>query len=128
MKKLLIFIAVIVALGLFLNDFFRSGKMEIFFDNHPKPGIESKIEYGVAFLADLANHKKSSENRYKRIIEKYPDEHIAPYAWVNLVELYEERNDKENELPLAKAFIEKYPDHEKTELIKRKISIIEHGI
>ena len=128
MKKLLIFIAVIVALALFLNDFLRSGKMENFFDSHPKPAFDSKIEYGVAFLADLANHKKSAEKRYKRIMEKYPDEYIAPYAWVDLIELYEENGDKDSELPLAKEFIEKYPNHEKTALIERKISIIEHGI
>lgn len=127
MKKLLIAAAVFIGLIIFLNDFTRSGKLEVFFDEHPNPSFNSKVEYVLALMTDLANKKNSAELRYRRIIEVYPDQAVTPSAWANMIEIIDDRGDQKRVFEEAQKFVDKYPNDERAELFKKKMSIIQHG-
>jgi hypothetical protein len=127
MKKLIITVIVLIGLLIFLNDFTRTGKLEVFFDEHPNPSLNSKVEYVLALLTDLSNKKVSAELRYRRIVALYPDQSVTASAWANMIEILDNQGDQKRVMEEAQKFVEKYPDDERAELLKKKMSIIQHG-
>lgn len=127
MKKLAVFILVILGALIWFNSFARTGKLEAYLDAHPNASLNSRIEYYLALLTDIANKNASAENRYRRIIAVYPDTGITASAWSNMIELIDKRNDRNLVLQESTKFLEKYPDDPKAEIIRRKVEVIQHG-
>lgn len=127
MKKILIFVVVAAGLLYGVYYFATGGRMEAYLDGHPNPTLNPKIEYFIATLVNLAGKSQSAENRYRRIVEKYPDSGNVPEAWAEMIELIDARNDKNLVLQECQKFLEIYPGHPKAEIIKRKIAVIQHG-
>jgi hypothetical protein len=129
MQKYLIVAVILFGLGYWLNDFVRGGGLEKYLDEHPNPAFNSQLEYYWGRGLELAARTDSACYRYKRVFEKYPDTENAPLALDAYIELLDSRNTNRSlVLEYSKKFLEKYPNHPKAELIKRKIEIIKQNM
>lgn len=127
MKKLIVIVLVFAGFLYWFNDFSRTGKLEKYLDAHPNASLNSRIEYCLAVLTDIANKNESAEIRYRRIITIYPDTSITPSAWVKMIELIDKRNDRNLVLLESAGFLEKYPNDQGAAIIRRKVEVIKHG-
>lgn len=79
MRKLMIFVTIVVLLGFWCKNFVQSGQFERFLDAHPNTAINPVIEYYWGMLLELASHDKGAAYRLYRVKEKYPkSEYAAP--------------------------------------------------
>ena len=125
MRKIIVLLAVIIALMFWSLNFVKSGKFERYLDNHPNEALNSSIEYYWTLTLELAGRVDSAKYRYQRIMEKYPDTEYAPLAWFALIEGMDEGGSRGLVLDECNKFIEKYPTHPKSDVLRKKITFIQ---
>lgn len=129
MKKFVIFMAIAVALIYSFKWFVQSGQFEKFLDANPNNSLNPCVEYCWGMLLNLADHKDSALYRLSRVVSKYPKSTFAPDAWSEKIEILDDMGLKNRVMEEAKSFMQSdYASTPKAEVIKRKISIIEHGL
>ena len=127
MRKFVLVCLIIFGAGYLVKDYVVSGRFERFMDTHPNASINPAIDYYWTVLASLADHRESAKYHAGRVLEKYPESSYAPKAWAERINvLYAE--DKKNEvLDEGSKFLEKYPDHPRAEIIRKRILFLQHG-
>ena len=122
---LLLLIAAAVA-GFWLKDAAQKGRIDRYLDTHPNVKFNSTVEYYWGSLLELAQHAKSAQYRYRRVMERYPESKYAPNAWVAYIQLIDD--DRQKVVAESKRFIETYASHPKAELLRKKLLVMEQGI
>lgn len=126
MRKLLILIILVLAV-FWVKDFVQSGKLVDYLDRHPNPSLNAPLEYYWGALLELGGRTSSAMYHLQRVQEKYADTPYGPLAWVERIDILDTKEDRNRVLEEGKQFLEAYPKHLKTELIRKKLSFIEHG-
>jgi outer membrane protein assembly factor BamD (BamD/ComL family) len=109
------------------NDFVRGGALEKYLNEHPNTQVNPPVEYYWAVLSSMANHKRSAEYRFRRILDKYDGSEYAPLAWVGLIDLLDDKGLRNEVIDEGNDFLEKYANHPKADMIKKKILFLQHG-
>jgi TolA-binding protein len=127
MKKIFIVLIVGVLVGMWLKNFVSSGQLDKYLDTHPNDSVNAPVEYYWGMLLQLCNHEQSAKYRLARVMAKYPKTDYAPRAMFDYVDLLDTEGDRNGVLEQGQKFLEQYPEHSQAEIIRKKISIIEHG-
>jgi TolA-binding protein len=106
----------------------HNGALERFLDAHPSAVRNAAVEYYWGVALRYTHHNSSAIYRFRRVIEKYPDTAHAPLAWVDVIDIIDERNDRTGVFREAAQFIAAYPDHSKAEYVKKKVYFLQNGI
>src|SRR3989339_833916 len=124
MRKFIFFVAIVGFAFWWGRDFVRSGGVEKFLDKHYRPDINAPIEYIWAAGLELAAHTDSCLYRYRRIVNKYSKTSYAPLAWASIINIY--FNDGRRSLVEEESikFLEAYPDHNKSEVVRQRVQYI----
>jgi TolA-binding protein len=128
MKKLLIIIILIAGLIYLLGWFVQSGKFEQYLDAHPDNSINPQVEYYWGMMSSFADHKQSAVYRLLRVVAKYPKSQYASDAWIECILILDDMGDRPRVIEESKKFLKsEYASMPRAELIKRKLSVMEHG-
>lgn len=128
MKKMVVVLAAAVLFGYWFKGFVQNGGLERYIDAHPGRASNPAVEYYWGMAMNIAGRQQSALHRLARVTEKYPKSEYAPVAWIEYIEIIDRSGDKKKVLEESKAFIASdYAEHPRAEIIKRRISVIEHG-
>lgn len=127
MRKFIIFIVCVAAFIFWFTGYIKSGQFEHYLDSHPNPRVNSKIEYYWALMLNMADYKKSAIYRYQRVVTKYPEDEAAPLALAAISGIFYEDGDNNATIEVCEKFLEKYPEHKKSSLIRRRIEFIKNN-
>jgi len=129
MRKLLIFILIIVAAGLWFKQFVRSGGFDRYLDAHPNQALNPAVEYYWGMTLGLADRKESAAYRFTRVTEKYPKSDYAALAYIEYIETLDNMGDRARTIEECKKFLESdYANHPKAEIIRKKLKFFEQGM
>jgi hypothetical protein len=129
MKKLVIFIVIVVGTGFWFKNFVQSGQLERYLDSNPNPTVNPAVEYYWGMLLSFANHNQSAVYRFTRVIAKYPKSEYAPLAWVEYIETLDNMGDRAKTIEQSKIFLQsEYADHPKAEIVRKKVKFYEQGL
>jgi len=127
--RVVLIVAILVAVGYYtVPDYVHKGNVERLLDAHPSATRNAPIEYYWAETLRLINHDESAIYHFRRIIKKYPDSAYAPLAWVDIIDIFDDRNDREGVFREAAAFMAEYPDHSKVGYVQKKINFLKYGL
>lgn len=127
MRKFLIFVSIVAIIVVWVVNFVTSGKFENYLDKRKNTESSAKIEYTWANLAAFTGKKNLALAKYRKILDKYPETAVAPYAWFELIELLDDSGLKKECLEECNKFLEKNPNHPKAVIIKSKVRLILYG-
>ena len=127
MKKFFIFILVVAVIFVLAKNFVTSGQFQVFLDEHPNETIVPAVEYDWGLLLAVADRNESAIAKYKKVIEKYPKTDYAASAMAAINDALYEMNQNARCFEQGQAFLEKYPKHDKAEVIRRRMQFIQHG-
>jgi hypothetical protein len=127
-KKIVIALCVIGALVYYAKGFVQSGQLERYLDTYANPAMNAKIEYYWGMLLEFANHDRSALYRLERVTKKYADLPEGSDAWAAYIQLLDSTGSRAAALQQAQLFLEKFPNHAKAEVIRKKISFYTHGM
>jgi hypothetical protein len=126
MKKLFVLIVVVAAAFFWAKDFVQSGRLEKYLDKHPNPALNEHIEYFWGMALSMAGHNDSALYRLQRAATKY-DVPAAADAMADYIKVLEDTGHREKMLEQADVFLDKYPNHDKADIIRRKIAYFRQG-
>jgi hypothetical protein len=127
MAKLVLALLIIGGSFFWAKDFVQSGRFEKYLDAHPNPVLNERIEYIWGLGLSMAGHKESALYRLQRASTKY-DVPGAADAFAEYINVLEDTGQHDKMDEQAAIFLEKYPEHEKAEAIRRKISYKRQGL
>jgi TolA-binding protein len=126
MRKLLIFLVIVMVFGLWFRDYVRSGRFDRSLDQLPYPAVKAPFEYYLGMVLSLANQDQSALNRFERVTEKYPKTEYAPLALAERINILDRTASHEQVLDESRKFVKDFPDHPAAHRLRRKIEIIEN--
>lgn len=127
MRKFVLVCLILFGAGYLIKDFVVSGRFEKFMDTHPNEHINPAVDYYWAVLANLANRYTPAKYHALRVMEKYPDSPYAPKAWADIIDMLFDEENRPRVMEEGNKFLEKYPDHPRAEIIRKRIIVLEHG-
>ena len=127
MKKFVLTLLILGSIFFWAKDFVKSGKFEKFLDTHPNPVLNQRIEYIWGMALNMAGHEASAMYRLKRAATKYKVPGAAD-ALAEYIQLLEDDHQRDKVVELSTIFLEKYPDSDKAETIRKKLSYIRQGL
>jgi hypothetical protein len=123
MKMFVLSVLIIVGALFWSKDFVQSGKLEKFLDTHPNPAFNQKIEYIWGMALHMAGRNAGAMYRIQRAAEKYKVPGAAD-ALAEYIQLLDDSHQRDKMMEQSAVFLEKYPNHDKAETIRRKIDYI----
>lgn len=127
MRKFVLVCLLLFGAAYLINDFVVSGRFEKFMDTHPNEHINPAVDYYWAMLASLANHNIPAKYHALRVMEKYPESPYAPKAWVEIINMLYDEENRPRVIEEGNKFLEKYPDHPRADLVRKKIVFLQQG-
>ncbi|HBU69075.1 MAG TPA: hypothetical protein DEE98_01685 [Elusimicrobia bacterium] len=124
MKGIFAFIFAVIILFFSAVWFAKSGHLQAFLDSHPNTVVNPQLEYYWAVGLELSGREDSAVRRYARVLEKYPDSEYAPLAWFASIDYFDSMGNRPMVTEEGQKFLDKYPDHPKSELIRKKLEYI----
>ncbi len=127
MRKFILVCLIIFGAGYLVKDYVASGRFERYMDAHPNARINPAVDYYWAMLASLANRSVSAKYHAGRVLKLYPDTPYAPKAWAEYINVLYDEDNKNKVLEEGEKFLEKYPNHPRAAIIRKKILFLQHG-
>lgn len=127
MRKFVLFVSIVVLIFLLLKSFVQSGRFEKYLDKHPNTELNSRIEYFWGVGLRLMGRGKPAEYRLRRAMERYPDREYGGYAWLQLIELYDDTGPISRVKEEIQKFLEKNPDSPESQRLKKRLDVILYG-
>jgi outer membrane protein assembly factor BamD (BamD/ComL family) len=126
MKKLFFFFLIVAGVALLLVRNVQNGKFDAFLDTHGTKAVNSNIQFYMASACELLHKNDSAKLRFKKVFEKYPDVPLAPLAMAEYISIASVQGGQIAEVyAICRGFMEKYPNHPKAVLIKRRMEILD---
>jgi len=125
MRKLLIFLVIVMISGMWFRDYVRRGRFDRSIDQLPYPGFKAPFEYCLGIVLELAYQNQSALNRFERVTEKYPKTEYAPLSLNERINILDRTASLEEVVNECRRFLKDFPDHPEARRIRRKIEIIE---
>lgn len=127
--RALIIVVFTLGLGYWIaTDYAKEGRVERFLDAHPSSQRNAPVEYYWAMALRLMHNAPAAIYRYRRVVKKYPDTAYAPLAWIEIIDIYYEDNNRESVFREAEQFLAAYADHPKAELVRKKVYFLQSGM
>lgn len=124
MKKIVIFVVVVIAIFYWATNFVKTGKLQKFIDDNSDKSWAPKVQYQLGQIYRTTSNYDKAEMCFSRILEKYTSSQITVDSMYNLGVIYEDTKRFPQAKEIYKKIIEEHPDYENIKKVETRYSFI----
>lgn len=125
-KIIILIIIVFIIFASWTVNYIKKGDFERYIDSHHS-NIIPPVQYFFAMMLNLSGRKESALRWFLKVHEQYPKNSYAPIAWSEAIEILDQKSERARMTEEIEKFLQEYPDHPKSEIVRKKQYLLKYG-